>query len=142
MGWYLNGNLKGATGATGAQGPEGPAGPTPPETSGAIAYSGIYSAVSSAAPVATGKFGRVSLEGVVTSTAATFNANTQYTIGTLPSALAPSTTKWFVCVWNLTGKAVVSVTPAGAVLFSLDQTITLGAGALKLSLDGPVWNQK
>lgn len=109
-------------------------------SSNAFTFSGIYSGVAGNIPVAATRMGRVNLEGIVTSSAATFNANTQYTIGSIPVEFAPNKVKWFQCVWNSTGRAVVSIDTAGVVKFSLDQTITLGSGALRLSLDGPFWD--
>ncbi|MGN6200029.1 hypothetical protein [Humibacter sp.] len=101
------------------------------------ASGGIYSA-GTPTPQATRTGNRVFLEGVITSSSATFATNTVYTLGTIPAAFAPSSTRSFlvfVSSGNLIGYITVNTT--GTISLVL---ITGGfTGALSLVLEGQNW---
>lgn len=104
---------------------------------GAFTPTGIYAA-GTPTPQATRVGNRVFLEGVVTSSSATFATNTVYTVGSIPAAFAPSSTRSFLAFVS-SGNVVgyITVNSAGTISLVL---ITAGfTGALSLVLDGHNW---
>lgn len=96
---------------------------------------GIYSA-GSPTPQVIRTGNRVFLEGLVSSSSATFVAGTQYTLGSIPAIFAPPSTRNFSCTANATAVAAITIATSGAVTMVLNTGFT---GALTLSLDGPNW---
>ena len=83
--------------------------------------------------------GRMYLEGVVTSSSATFVAGTLYDIGSISSTYAPDYTLRFTCTANSTAVAELTVDSAGALKIRLNVGFT---GPLDLSLSGCSWSDK
>jgi len=103
----------------------------------ALTYTGIYSA-GSPAPRVTAMNGMYLLEGVVLSTTATFGANTAYTIGSIPSAKAPVSTRTFpIMVNNVFGW--VSVDSSGNISITSSVGFT---GVLIAHINGALWPDK
>jgi len=105
---------------------------------GTITFSGIYAA-GGVAPTLTSQSGRVALDGIVTSTTATFNAGTTYTLGSIPTAFAPAAQQNFACVTNGSALATIAVTAAGGITMATNTTFT---GSLLLSLANCTWKAK
>lgn len=100
---------------------------------------GVYETVKA---VVQAGFGR--LEGVVSNNAAaTFNADTVYTIGTIPATIAPAKTEMFAASWGTTGSAIVYVDATGTVTFILATgAASVAAGNFILSLSGISWRKQ
>jgi hypothetical protein len=81
-------------------------------------------------------YGRVWLDGIVTSASATFVAGTSYSIGSITASLAPAANQIFACVSNVTALAQVVVTTTGAITIVLNTGFT---GPLTLSLANCSW---
>lgn len=109
-----------------------------------ISFVGLYMASATYPPKVVTQAGRVSLEGYVTNNAtATFNAATQYTIGTVPAALAPAMRQVFTCSWGGTGLASLIVDTDGTLSFILSTgAASVAAGGFTLSISGPSWRAK
>lgn len=104
-----------------------------------ITFAGIYSSSGATAASVVLEGGRVYLEGSVISTSATFVAGTTYTLGTIPSSLAPAAAQAFACTSNSTAVAHVAVDSAGNLTFILNTGFT---GALSLALGGCSWRSQ
>jgi hypothetical protein len=107
-------------------------------TLSAITFSGIYSA-GATTPRVLEHGGRVYLDGIVSSTSATFGGNTAYAFGTIPAAKAPASTRYFPTMINTILPALITVTSAGAL------SITPSAGftnTLGIALDMCSWPDK
>ena len=86
----------------------------------AVAFSSIYSGPNSRL-VELG--GRITLEGLIGSSSATFNAGTEYAIGTIPAVKAPIADRIFpVMIAGVFG--YLKVTSAGAISFVSSATFT------------------
>lgn len=103
-----------------------------------LTYTGIYGP-SSVTPVACRQGGRVYLEGIVSSTSATFVAATSYLVGNVPAGFEPPTEQRFACTANSTALAYVNVGTDGTIRLVLTPGFT---GPLSLSLGGCNWKAK
>lgn len=83
--------------------------------------------------------GRIYLEGVIGSSAVSFVAGTTYTVGNIPSALAPARAQVFACVANSTALAGLGIGTDGTVTMVLNSSFS---GALVLQTGSTSWRQK
>lgn len=105
----------------------------------APSYVSIYSA-GAPVPRLIEQAGQFRLEGIVTSTGASFGSGTYFDFGTIPAAKAPVATRNYpVLVQGVFGS--VQVTAAGALRFFMSTTTPAGT-ILSLSLDGISWPDK
>lgn len=102
-----------------------------------ITYGGVYSA-GTPTPRLTLLNGWYALEGVVTSSSATFVAGTGYTIGTIPSAKAPAATRTYPIMTNSVF-GWVTVDSAGNVSIASSVGFT---GALLAHINSARWPDK
>lgn len=105
---------------------------------GAFSYTGIYSAGSPAPRLLSGN-GWNSLDGIVSSTTASYVAGTTYALGSIPANMAPSTTQVFNCVSNISAVAWLVISSTGTVTMVLSLSFT---GQLNLSLTNCMWRTK
>lgn len=107
--------------------------------SGALSYVSIYSA-GAPTPRILEHGGEYRLEGIVTSTGASFGAGTYFDVGSVPAAKAPTATRNYpVLVQGVFGS--VQVTSAGVIRFFMSAS-TPGGTILSLALDGIAWPDK
>jgi hypothetical protein len=97
-----------------------------------VNLTGIYSA-GSPTPQAALQGSTGVLEGVVKSSSATFVSGTEYTIGSISTAVGPLTEHIFACMANATAVFGVKVKTDGTITITPNVTFT---GALGLSLNG------
>lgn len=105
---------------------------------GTFTPTGIY-AVGGPAARPVRQNGRVSLEGRVTSSSASFVAGNQYNIGSIPTDFAPDTDRKLTVIANQTALCELTVDTSGQVYIRLNVSFT---GALDLSFDGTDWPDK
>ena len=129
FGLYNAGTNPGGATVAGWYPVHGKAGP-----SAAPTLTGIYTTGSPAARVYM-QGGRVYTDGGIGSSSAVFNAGTQYALGTIPVAYAPSRTLVFAVSSNNV-HALFIVDVAGNISITLSAGFT---GTLNLSLGGPSW---
>jgi hypothetical protein len=109
---------------------------------GAFTANGIYSA-GSPVPQAVSMNGRVFLEGIVTSSSATFGTGTVYAVGSIPAAFAPTSNRTFPVFAGVgTGSALGYIVVASTGAISLVFITNPGTGTLLLSLDSVSWRQQ
>lgn len=105
---------------------------------GAFTPSGIYTA-GTPTPQAVYEAGKVSLEGKVGSSSASFVAGTSYAIGSIPAAFAPPANIEYAVGSNLTALGYITVTTTGAITLYLNTSFT---GTLNLTIAGASWKVK
>jgi hypothetical protein len=105
-----------------------------PKVSG-ISFSGIYSGATTRVYEHAGTVG---LEGVITAASTNFPSGTEFTVGSIPSSLAPRLESTFPTVVNGIF-AVLTVKTTGTITFTVSSTFT---APLFLSIDTAEWLNK
>lgn len=103
-----------------------------------VTFTGIYSA-GSPTPRVVSLNGRVSLDGFVAGTSGAYTAGSSYTLGTIPSTLAPVSSRSFQTMINGILPATITVTSGGTVAIIPSGTFT---STLSAPLDGCSWAHK
>jgi hypothetical protein len=106
---------------------------------GAFSPTGIYSSGTPAVRVLRGN-GFTSLDGIISSSTASFVVGTIYTVGSIPAAMAPASTQTFATVSNISDLVWLTISSSGGI------TIVLNGGnftgVLNLSVAGVQWRTK
>jgi hypothetical protein len=100
-----------------------------------ITYAGIYSASSVTPAQIRADRGYASWEGRVVSSSTTFDANTDFTIGTVPDGYRPAKEETFALAAKGASFARLTITPAGAIVFAVNVTFngTLDMGVAPIN---------
>lgn len=106
----------------------------------AITFTGIYSSSGPFPARVITAAGRVSLEGTVVSTGASFASGTAYNFGSIPPALAPTEDRAFAVTANGLF-AILTITSTGAMTFTFPSAPG-GVVGLSLSVSCPSWRLK
>ncbi|MEV7827496.1 hypothetical protein [Microbacterium enclense] len=100
-----------------------------------ITYAGIYSASSVTPAQIRADRGYASWEGRIVSSSTTFDANTDFTIGTVPDGYRPAKEETFALAAKGASFARLTITPAGAIVFAVNVTFngTLDMGVAPIN---------